>query len=109
MYALDVEEEVVLGLEETELTVKTADAAGATAVVILDRRPPLRVSHDGGATWEDAGGGLPEGRGVAVHPDDHDVVLYAGRNRLFVSHDGGRFWTALAPELPEIEAVAWAD
>ena len=108
-YAVDVEAEEVLGLEEAELPERTADSAGPTAVVILDRRPPLRVSHDGGATWADAGGGLPPGRGVAVNPDDPELVLYAARNRLYLSGDGGVFWRALAFELPEIRGVAWAD
>jgi hypothetical protein len=106
---VDLETEEVLGLEEADVPPKSADSAGSTAVVIVDRRPPLRLSHDGGSSWEDAGGGLPEGRGVAVHPDEPELVLYAARNRLFLSRDGGRFWHALAPELPEIAAVAWTD
>jgi hypothetical protein len=116
---VDVEEETVLGLD-TDGTVEpaaveglslpllvAADAHGSTVVAVLDRRPPLAVSYDAGTTWQEAGGGLPPGRAVAIHPDDPDVVLYAGRNRLFLSRDGGRFWRGLAPELPEIDAVAW--
>ena len=84
-----------------------ADAAGATVVAVVDRRPPLMVSYDAGHTWREAGGGLPRGRAVAVSDDNPDVVVYAARNRLYVSDDGGRFWRALAVELPEIVAVAW--
>jgi len=40
--------------------------SGSTVVALLDRRPPLAVSHDGGATWREAGGGLPPGFAVAV-------------------------------------------
>lgn len=109
VYAVDVDGDEVLGIEpRAELVQRTADRAGSTAVVILDRRPPLRVSRDGGVTWDDAGGGLPLGRAVAVHPKDPELILYAGRNRLFVSRDRGRFWRALVVELPEIRAVAWA-
>jgi hypothetical protein len=108
-YAVDVEAEEVLGLEEADVPQRTADSSGSTAVVILDRRPPLRLSHDGGATWTDAGGGLPPGHGVAVHPERPELVLYAGRNRLYLSEDGGVFWHALAFELPEIRAVAWSE
>jgi len=86
-----------------------ADVVGARVVAVVDRRPPLAISDDAGATWRESGGGLPPGRAVAIHPDDPDLVLYAARNRLYLSRDGGRFWAALAPELPEISALAWAD
>jgi hypothetical protein len=82
------------------------DAAGSTIVLLLDRRPPLMVSRDAGATWSERGSGLPPGRAVAVgeSPDD---MLYAARNRIFVSRNGGVFWRALAVELPEIHDIAW--
>lgn len=83
-----------------------AAASGSTVVAVLDRRPPVAVSHDAGLTWREAGGGLPPGRAVAIADDDPDLVLYAARNRLHLSTDGGRFWRALAPELPEIHGVA---
>jgi photosystem II stability/assembly factor-like uncharacterized protein len=81
---------------------------GATVVAVVDRRPPLAVSHDAGRTWREAGGGLPKGSAVAIDANDPDRMLYAARNRLFLSEDGGRFWRALAPELPRIEAIAFA-
>ena len=80
-------------------------AVGATVVAIVDRRPPLAVSHDAGRTWREKGGGLPRGVALAIDEDDPDIVLYAARNRLFLSRDGGRFWRALTLELPEILAV----
>jgi hypothetical protein len=82
------------------------DASGATIVVLVDRKPPLLVSHDAGATWNERGSGLPSGRAVALgeNPDD---VLYGARNRLYVSRDGGTFWRALGIELPAIRDVAW--
>jgi hypothetical protein len=82
------------------------DAAGSTIVLLLERRPPLLVSHDAGSTWTERGAGLPAGRAVSLgeSPDD---VLYAARNRVFVSRDGGVFWRAVAVELPEIRDVAW--
>jgi hypothetical protein len=109
VYAVDVDEEEVLGLEDADVEPRTSHSAGPNAVEIVPGRPPLRVSHDAGATWREAGGGLPEGRAVAVHPEQPDLMLYAARNRLFVSRDGGLFWHALMPELPEIHGVAWAD
>ena len=89
--------------------VVAAAAEGSTVVAVLDRRPPIAVSHDAGRTWREAGGGLPKGKAIAVDRDNPDRLLYAGRNRLFFSEDGGRFWRALVVELPEIEAVAFAD
>jgi len=82
------------------------DASGSTVVLLLDRRPPLMVSHDSGSTWSERGSGLPPGKAVALgeSPDD---VLYAARNRVYVSRDGGVFWRAVAVELPEIRDVAW--
>ena len=77
----------------------------AIGVVVVDLRPPLAVSHDGGISWRETGAGLPPGRAVAISPDDPDTILFAGEERLFVSHDGGRFWQALTVELPGITAV----
>lgn len=118
-YELDLDAEEVLGLAEAAPQrepvepslplLLAADARGPTVVAVVDRRPPLMVSHDAGTTWHESGGGLPAGRDVAIHPDDPDVVLYAARNRLFLSRDGGTFWHALAPELPEIHGVAFSE
>jgi hypothetical protein len=87
--------------------VVAAASSGSTTVAIVDRRPPLAVSHDAGRTWRESGGGLPAGIAVAIDEDNPDRILYAARNRLYLSEDGGRFWRALAPELPAIEAVAF--
>ncbi len=81
--------------------------AGATIVAVVERRPPLVVSHDGGSTWHEAGGGLPAGFAVAIDETNPDRMLYAARNRLYVSTNGGVFWRRLEPELPDILALAW--
>ena len=67
--------------------VVAAAAEGSTVVAVLDRRPPIAVSHDAGRTWREAGGGLPKGKAIAVDRDNPDRLLYAGRNRLFFSED----------------------
>jgi hypothetical protein len=115
---VDVDEELVLGevdaaVDHEQLALElprvvAASAAGAVVVAVVERRPPLVVSYDAGATWTESGGGLPAGFDVAVDPSDPDRVLYAARNRLYLSTDGGRFWRSLEPELPDVEAVAWA-
>jgi hypothetical protein len=116
-FSVDVEDELVLGQVDAPVErervaldlprLVAASAAGSTVVALVERRPPLLVSSDAGVTWREAGGGLPAGFAVAVHPDDPDRVLFAARNRLHLSVDGARFWRALEPELPDIEAVAW--
>ncbi len=82
------------------------DSVGSTIVLVLDRRPPLMISHDGGSTWTERGGGLPPGRAVALG-ENPDHVLYGARNRLYLSSDGGRFWRAIGVELPEVRGVSW--
>lgn len=116
---VDAEEEHVLGpgtevpaqdVPDVELPrVVAAARSGATVVAVVDRRPPLAISRDGGLTWTEGGGGLPAGFAVAIAEDDPDRMLYAARNRLFLSRNGGVFWRALEPELPDVVALAWLD
>ena len=117
---IDLEEEDLVALSDEpfdpapapvlELPLLVAAAAsGSTVVAIVDRRPPLVVSNDGGVTWREAGAGLGRGVALAISPEDPDLVLFATSERLHVSRDGGRFWAALEVELPEISAVAFAD
>jgi hypothetical protein len=121
VYTIDADTEQVLdfvaGAElssedqpRIELPLLVAAAAeGSTVVAVLDRRPPLAVSHDAGSSWREAGGGLPPGRAIAIAQGDPDRMVYAAAHRVYVSRDGGRFWRALEPELPEIRRVAWLD
>ena len=86
--------------------VVAAAASGSTVVAVVNARPPLVVSYDSGATWNESGRGLPPGHAVAIAEENPDAMVYAARNRLYVSRNGGVFWEALALELPEIGAVA---
>jgi hypothetical protein len=113
-FVVDVETEEVLGsgdeFETPHVAVElprvvAAAAAGPTIVAVVDRRPPLAISNDAGATWREAGGGLPPGFAIAIHDENPDLMLFAARNRLYLSENGGIFWRALVPELPEISAV----
>ena len=119
VYTLDLDEEEVLDLDERAVLppppevrvslprVVAAARSGSTVVAVVDSRPPLMVSHDGGRTWRESGRGLPKGQSVAIAEASPDLVLYAARNRVYLSEDGGRFWQALSFELPEIRAVAF--
>jgi hypothetical protein len=119
VFLVDVEAEELLGdgteVPETERPevalprVVAAACSGSTVVAVVERRPPLMLSNDGGVTWREAGGGLPPGFAVAVAEDEPDRMLYAARNRLYVSTNGGVFWSSLPFELPDIESVAWID
>jgi len=115
---IDLDDEEVVELTDDELEpapapdldlplVVAAAVHGSTVVAVVDRRPPLVVSSDGGATWREAGAGLGAGVAVAISPEHPDVVLYATEERLHLSRDGGRFWQALAVELPRITGVAF--
>jgi hypothetical protein len=119
VFLVDVEAEEPLG-EGTEVPeaerpevalprVVAAARSGSTVVAVVERRPPLMLSNDGGATWREAGGGLPPGFAVAIAEDDPDRMLYAARNRLYVSANGGVFWRSLPFELPDIDSVGWID
>jgi hypothetical protein len=114
---VDLETETLLG-EGTEVPaselpqvdlprVVAAAQTGSTVAVVVERRPPLLLSGDGGRTWREAGGGLPPGFAIAIAADDPDRMLYAARNRLYVSENGGVFWRSLPFELPDITSVAW--
>ncbi len=116
VYAVDVETDVVLGpgrpvepqLVQTGLPlVIAAAAAGATVIAVVDRRPPLAISNDGGRTWREAGGGLPAGKAIAI--DEDNPGPRALRRAQPASPLPGRrpLLEALTVELPEIEAVAW--
>jgi hypothetical protein len=116
---VNVEDEQLLGggteLPETERPavelprVVAAARAGPTVVAVVDRRPPLMISRDGGATWSEAGGGLPSGFAIAIAEDEPDRMLYGARNRLYLSMNGGVFWRSLPFELPDVEGIAWLD
>jgi hypothetical protein len=84
-------------------------SVGSRIVAVVDRKPPLVVSNDAGATWRETGAGLPAGNAVVIDDENPDLIVYASRNRLHVSTDGGVFWRALAVELPLILAVSLED
>ena len=115
---VDLEDEEIVEIEDDStledrgVTVElplvvAADESGSFIVAVVARRPPLVVSHDAGATWREAGHGLPPGRDVAISPEHPDTILFAGESRLYLSRDGGRFWNPLGVELAGIRRITW--
>ena len=88
--------------------VVAAHQVGSRIAAVVDRRPPLLLSDDGGLTWREAGGGLPAGAAIVIDEGDPDLLLYASDTRLYVSEDGGLFWHGLPTELIGITAVAFS-
>ena len=82
------------------------DASGSTIVLLLERRPPVLVSYDGGGSWRERGGGVPGGVAIAL-ADNPDHAVLATATRLYVSLDGGQFWRSLETELEGITDVCW--
>ncbi len=71
-----------------------------------DFSPRLYRTHDGGASWQEIGAGLPAGRFTTVLRADtvRKGLLYAGTDHgVFVSFDDGGHWAPLSLNLP----TAW--
>lgn len=71
-----------------------------------DRAPYIFVTHDFGAHWQRASGGLAADEYVrAVRPDiRNSKIVYAGTNRgMHISCDGGNTWQSFQNNLPAVE------
>ncbi len=58
----------------------------------------MKNSNDGGATWADAGAGLPanaEITSLTISPVDPKVAFAADSTSVFQTTDGGKTWTAM--------------
>ncbi len=93
-------------------TVAPSTLADGTVYVSADRHgmgdftPYIYVTHDFGAHWTYATGGIPQGQYVhAVRPDIHNrKMAYAGTNRgIYVSCDAGASWHSFQNNLPAVE------
>jgi photosystem II stability/assembly factor-like uncharacterized protein len=67
-----------------------------------DLRPYIYITHDGGAHWRLATGGLPNEPVNAVRADPvaHGLLYAATENGVFVSFDDGSAWQPLQLNLP---------
>jgi len=82
-----------------------------TAYVAVDRhrldddRPYVYVTHDGGTTWHERHGGIPDGSFVNVVREDRlrPRLLYAGTETgVYVSFDDGAAWQSLRTNMPHV-------
>jgi photosystem II stability/assembly factor-like uncharacterized protein len=80
----------------------TGDLLAATSTGVI-------TSSDAGSTWTQASLGMPdEVSGLAVSPDDPDLVVAATRYGFFRSNDGGRTWRLASTELEGVTPHALA-
>ena len=118
VFELDVENEDVLGAVDAAVDrelpelglprLVAAAATGATVVALVDRRPPLLDLGRRGATWREAGGGLPPASTSRSTRPTRTACSTPPGTGSTSPPTAARFWRSLAPELPDIEAVAWS-
>lgn len=84
---------ILTGSDVTELLDVAVDR-NAPGTIYFTHTTGIRVSHDGGATWNDAGAGLHRKYTQAIRVDSrHSGVLVAGNEEgIFRSQDGGKSW-----------------
>jgi len=84
---------ILTGSEVTELLDVAVDPH-APGTVYFSHTAGIRVSHDRGATWQDAGAGLRRKYTAAIRVDrQHSGFLVAGNEQgIFRSPDGGKSW-----------------
>lgn len=84
---------ILTGSDVTELMDVSVDP-NTPADIYFSHTRGIRVSHDGGATWNDASAGLHRKYTMALRVDrQHKGVLLAGNEEgIFRSPDGGQSW-----------------
>ena len=84
---------ILTGSEVTELQDVSVDRH-APGTIYFSHTAGIRVSHDGGATWNDASAGLHRKYTAAIRVDSRKSgVLVAGNEEgIFRSEDGGNSW-----------------
>ena len=84
---------ILTGSDVTELLDVAVDR-NAPGTIYFSHTAGIRVSHDRGATWQDASAGLHRKYTAAIRVDSaHSGFLVAGNEEgIFRSEDGGRSW-----------------
>lgn len=87
-------------VNERELTA-LAVAPSSTQIVYVAARRDLKISRDGGATWDTLHHALPGLTNVLTVSPTNPLTLYAGGDRvgMYKSVDGGHTWSALNSSL----------
>ena len=92
----------VFNMDAGHFDTKTAYAAVNT-LRLDDMRPHLFRTHDGGTTWTEIDGGIPNGAATSTIREDpkRKGLLYAGtETQVYVSFDDGDHWQSLRLNMP---------
>jgi photosystem II stability/assembly factor-like uncharacterized protein len=83
---------ILTGSEVTELQDVAVDRNSGD--IYFTHTTGIRVSHDGGATWQDAGGNLRRKYTQAIRVDSRrrGVLVVGNEEGIFRSQDGGKSW-----------------
>ncbi|HXB68157.1 MAG TPA: hypothetical protein VNY05_07930 [Candidatus Acidoferrales bacterium] len=84
---------ILTGSDVTELLDVAVDRK-APGTIYFTHTTGIRVTHDGGATWSDAGAGLHRKYTQAIRVDSRQsgVLLAGNEEGIFRSQDGGKTW-----------------
>src|SRR5204862_3487201 len=84
---------ILTGSEVTELRDVAVDT-NAPGTIYFSHTAGIQVSHDRGATWQDAGAGLRRKYTEALRVDRRrsGVLLVGNEEGIFRSEDGGKSW-----------------
>jgi len=85
-----------------------AFSAASPDTVFFGHHGGLKVSRDGGRTWQDATLRNADAMALAAPASNPNVMYAAGHNVFFRSEDGGRTWTEVQSNLPGLDIHAFA-
>lgn len=76
-----------------------ADPMDAKHLLVSTQRG-VKVTRDGGDTWSDAGGGLPDDTQIgylAISPENANIAYAADSSTVYRTNDGGQTWARIYP------------
>ncbi|MDX1439430.1 MAG: hypothetical protein R3284_05960, partial [Rubricoccaceae bacterium] len=111
---LDGNAAVAMAVSQTDPDVVYVTTAPDRLPSVAGQRTGVHVTRDGGDTWTDITGTLPDRifLDVAVHPDDDNIAYVTaggfGEGHIFRTVDGGATWTDITGILPDVPTMAVA-